>query len=119
MSQSLFGATLLAEIEIRRVNAVATTWLMSFERVSRNPLAAQYLRFMYFLAEKEIPGSLLPLADDPEADEAIGTLKAYAFHRAARGPGFVRHAQAYSAGVAELARTSFPARSRHPEFHTE
>ncbi|RYP33540.1 hypothetical protein DL767_004715 [Monosporascus sp. MG133] len=61
-------------------NAIATTWLISFEQISRNPLAAQYLRSMCFLGEKEIPRVLLPSADDElEADEAIGTLKAYAF----------------------------------------
>ncbi|KAL2138102.1 hypothetical protein VTI28DRAFT_7469 [Corynascus sepedonium] len=62
-------------------NPVATTWLISFRHISRdNLLAAQYLRFMSFLAEKEIPKSLLPPGkSDLEADEAIGTLKAYAF----------------------------------------
>ncbi|KAL6904431.1 hypothetical protein GGI43DRAFT_320078 [Trichoderma evansii] len=63
-------------------NAVATTWLISFEQISRDyPLAIQYLRSMCFLAEKEIPASLLRTADDDEleADEAIGALKAYAF----------------------------------------
>ncbi|RYP06025.1 hypothetical protein DL765_009639 [Monosporascus sp. GIB2] len=61
-------------------NAVATTWLISFEHIARNALAAQYLRSMCFLSEKEIPRVLLPPADDElEADEAIGTLKAYAF----------------------------------------
>ncbi|KAF4331830.1 kinesin light chain [Fusarium beomiforme] len=41
-------------------NAVATTWLISFERISRdNKRAAEYLKFMCFLAEKEIPTSLL------------------------------------------------------------
>ncbi|RYP79040.1 hypothetical protein DL771_000018 [Monosporascus sp. 5C6A] len=61
-------------------NAVATTWLISFEQISRNALAAQYLRSMCFLGEKEIPRDLLPSADDElEADEAIGALKAYAF----------------------------------------
>ncbi|PON21668.1 phosphorylase superfamily protein [Trichoderma gamsii] len=62
-------------------NAAATTWLISFEQISRDyPLAIQYLRFMCFLAEKEIPASLLWTADDElEADEAIGALKAYAF----------------------------------------
>ncbi|GAB1310659.1 hypothetical protein MFIFM68171_00869 [Madurella fahalii] len=62
-------------------NPVAATWLISFRHISRdNQLAAQYLRFMSFLAEKEIPKSLLPLGNrDLEADEAIGTLKAYAF----------------------------------------
>ncbi|KAM0449188.1 hypothetical protein ACHAO4_007851 [Trichoderma viride] len=62
-------------------NAVATTWLISFEQISRDyPLAIQYLRSMCFLAEKEIPASLLWKADDElEADEAIGALRAYAF----------------------------------------
>ena len=62
-------------------NPIATTWLISFEQVSRdNQLAASYLRFMCFLAEKDIPVSLLPEADDElEMVEAIATLKAYAF----------------------------------------
>ncbi|KAF4239078.1 hypothetical protein CNMCM6457_009122 [Aspergillus fumigatiaffinis] len=62
-------------------NPVATTWLISFEHISRDsPLAARYLKFICFLAEKEIPISLLPPASDQlEADEAIGILKAYAF----------------------------------------
>ncbi|KAK6444220.1 hypothetical protein FP744_10000468 [Trichoderma asperellum] len=62
-------------------NAVVTTWLISFEQISRDyPLAIQYLQSMCFFAEKEIPASLLRTADDElEADEAIGALKAYAF----------------------------------------
>ncbi|KAH7143372.1 P-loop containing nucleoside triphosphate hydrolase protein [Fusarium sp. MPI-SDFR-AT-0072] len=62
-------------------NPVAATWLISFEHISRDmPLAVHYLKFMCFLAEKDIPVSLLPPADDEiDADEAIGTLKAYAF----------------------------------------
>jgi hypothetical protein len=61
-------------------NPVATTWLISFQHISRhNPLAADYLRFMSFLAEKDIPKSLLPPARRIEAAEAIGTLKSYAF----------------------------------------
>ena len=35
--------------------------------------------FMSFLAEKDIPAPLLPPADKLDRDEAIGTLKAYAF----------------------------------------
>ncbi|KAF7118673.1 hypothetical protein CNMCM5793_008211 [Aspergillus hiratsukae] len=43
-------------------------------------VAARYLKFICFLAEKDIPISLLPPASDQlEADEAIGILKAYAF----------------------------------------
>ena len=61
-------------------NPVATTWLISFQHISaHNPLAADYLRFMCFLSEKEIPQSLLPPAGRLETVEAIGTLKAYAF----------------------------------------
>ncbi|RYC80729.1 hypothetical protein BFJ63_vAg16388 [Fusarium oxysporum f. sp. narcissi] len=62
-------------------NLVAATWLISFEHISRDmPLAVHYLKFMCFLAEKDIPVLLLPPADDEiDADEAIGTLKAYAF----------------------------------------
>ncbi len=61
-------------------NPVATTWWISFEHISEHdPLAAEYLRFMCFLAEKDIPRSLLPPATRLQAEEAIGTLKAYAF----------------------------------------
>jgi tetratricopeptide (TPR) repeat protein len=62
-------------------NPVATTWLISFKQISRDsPVAARYLKFICFLAEKQIPISLLPPASDQlEADEAIGILKAYAF----------------------------------------
>jgi hypothetical protein len=35
--------------------------------------------FMCFLAEKDIPASMLPPADELEADEAISTLKAFVF----------------------------------------
>ncbi|KID73289.1 Kinesin light chain 1 [Metarhizium brunneum] len=61
-------------------NPVATTWLISFHHISRhNPLAAEYLKFISLLAEKDIPKSLLPTARKIKALEAIGTLKAYAF----------------------------------------
>jgi hypothetical protein len=62
-------------------NAVATTWLILFEHISRDSqLAAEYLKFMCFLAEKDITLSLLPPAKDGlEAIEAVSTLKAYAF----------------------------------------
>ncbi|KAK4162839.1 putative kinesin light chain [Cladorrhinum sp. PSN259] len=61
-------------------NAIATTWLISFQRISdHDAVAADYLRFMCFLAGKDIPHSLLPLAGRLKTVEAIGTLKAYAF----------------------------------------
>ncbi|TFB05114.1 hypothetical protein CCMA1212_002415 [Trichoderma ghanense] len=61
-------------------NAVATTWLISFNQILKhNPLAAEYLKFMSMLAEKDIPKSLLPTAKGIDAMDAIGTLKAFAF----------------------------------------
>ncbi|RYP57001.1 hypothetical protein DL770_010782 [Monosporascus sp. CRB-9-2] len=62
-------------------NPIATTWLISFNHISRDmPLAAYYLKFICFLAEKDIQISLLPSGEDElEANEAIGTLKGYAF----------------------------------------
>lgn len=61
-------------------NPVATTWLISFNDISRSkPLAAKYLQHMSLLAEKNISKHFLPLDDELEAHEAIGVLKAYAF----------------------------------------
>ncbi|CAG9990553.1 unnamed protein product [Clonostachys byssicola] len=62
-------------------NPVATTWLISFTHLSRDkPLAARYLRSICFLAEKDIPESLLPFEEDEiERDKATAALKAYAF----------------------------------------
>ena len=62
-------------------NAVATTWLISFKHIARDSeTAARYLEFVCFFGEKDIPESLLPPVDDElEAEEAMGTLKAYAF----------------------------------------
>jgi tetratricopeptide (TPR) repeat protein len=62
-------------------NAVATTWLVSFTHISRDqPLAADILRWSCFLVEKDIPVSLFSQGEDElEVDEAMGTLKAYAF----------------------------------------
>ncbi|KAM6478280.1 P-loop containing nucleoside triphosphate hydrolase protein [Trichoderma sp. SZMC 28011] len=62
-------------------NPVATTWLISFRTILRDkPLAADYLRFMAFLAEKDIPKRLLPPASNKLCVyDAIGTLKAYGF----------------------------------------
>ncbi|KAI1178130.1 P-loop containing nucleoside triphosphate hydrolase protein [Nemania sp. FL0916] len=62
-------------------NPITTTWLISFEHIKRDsPLAADYLRFISFFLEKNIPKSILPMGDDRlAADEAFGTLLAYAF----------------------------------------
>lgn len=62
-------------------NPIATTWLILFRQVAdHDPLAADFLKFMCFLSAKAIPRSLLPRdAWTLEAEDAIGTLKAYAF----------------------------------------
>ncbi len=62
-------------------NPIAATWLITFHHISRDdPLAARYLKFMSLLGEKGIPKSLLPPGKGGlRADEAIATLKAYAF----------------------------------------
>ena len=68
-------------------NPVATTWLISFRHIlAQDPLAATYLRYMCFLAEKDIPQSLLPQDDKIKMAEAIGTLKSYAFINERDGP---------------------------------
>lgn len=62
-------------------NPVVKTWLISFNHIARdNPLAARYLKFICFLAEKDIPISLLPPGERQlEKDEALGVLTGYAF----------------------------------------
>ncbi|KAF3026493.1 hypothetical protein E8E14_013304 [Neopestalotiopsis sp. 37M] len=65
----------------RETNPIATTWLISFQHLKRtHPLAADYLKFICFLAEKDIPTTLLLYEKDEEArDEALGILEGYAF----------------------------------------
>ena len=61
-------------------NSIATTWLISFRDIEDHyPLAADYLKFMSFLGQKDIPQTLLPPADVINMEEALGVLKAYAF----------------------------------------
>jgi hypothetical protein len=62
-------------------NAVAKTWLMSFEQIARQDAdAADLLRYMSCIEWKAIPRSILP-AIEPEArmTTAIGTLWSYSF----------------------------------------
>jgi tetratricopeptide (TPR) repeat protein len=64
-------------------NAVATTWLISFERIQQqDKIAVEYLSFMACLERDNIPLSLLPRSPEisgPQQKSAIGTLKAYSF----------------------------------------
>ena len=68
-------------------NPIATTWLISFDHIAqKHPLAAHYLKFISFLAEKDIPASILPRGEDElEEDEAVGVLAGYAFIRKREG----------------------------------
>jgi hypothetical protein len=62
-------------------NPIATTWLISFEKIQlHDPLAAEYLSYMACVEPKSIPQSLLPEAQSPKKMlEAVGTLSAYSF----------------------------------------
>ncbi|KAL6717684.1 hypothetical protein ACLMJK_005599 [Lecanora helva] len=62
-------------------NAVASTWLISFEHIRQSdPFAADLLMFMSCVENKAIPHSMLPGKEHSEQMlHAIGTLCAYAF----------------------------------------
>ena len=83
-------------------NDVMTTWLVSFDQISKkDKLAAEYLKLMSLMSEKDIPRGFLYTAYSPEAsqvnedqkvetewpnevddlqvEKSIGTLAAYAF----------------------------------------
>ncbi|KAI1166890.1 hypothetical protein F5B18DRAFT_648300 [Nemania serpens] len=62
-------------------NAVATTWLVSFDQIRlSNSTAAELLSFMSYIEPKGIPLSILPRPpEDWEMETAIGTLCGYAF----------------------------------------
>ncbi len=52
---------------------------------SQNSLPTQYLKFVYFLAERKYqPVSLLSPADELDADGALGILETYMFEEDAR-----------------------------------
>ncbi|KAK3385401.1 hypothetical protein B0H63DRAFT_182369 [Podospora didyma] len=62
-------------------NAVATTWLVSFDQIRKSDdAAAKLLDFISCIEPKGIPQSLLPeFESTEELVNAIGTLRAYAF----------------------------------------
>ncbi|KAK5655883.1 hypothetical protein OQA88_5422 [Cercophora sp. LCS_1] len=61
-------------------NAVATTWLVSFEQIRKsNADAAKVLSFLACIEPKAIPRSILPRLDPERLTRAIGTLCGYAF----------------------------------------
>ncbi|KAI7339299.1 hypothetical protein KC315_g1293 [Hortaea werneckii] len=65
----------------RAANAVAKTWLVSFDKISRqDPYAASLLHYMSCIEWKAIPLSILPEAEtEAQLGRAIGTLWSYSF----------------------------------------
>ncbi|KAL6240627.1 hypothetical protein RBB50_012454 [Rhinocladiella similis] len=62
-------------------NAVATTWLVSFQQIQKTDAAAiELLSFLSCIEAKAVPRSILPpLPSEEEMVYAIGTLEGYAF----------------------------------------
>ncbi len=61
-------------------NAVATTWLVSFNQISKSDsAAAELLSFLSLIEPKAIPQSILPGSGSEQMVHAIGTLCGYAF----------------------------------------
>lgn len=61
-------------------NAVANTWIVSFEQIQRNPNAAALLSFISFIESKAIPRPMLPqAASEQRTTLAIGLLTGYSF----------------------------------------
>ncbi|KAJ5851796.1 FabD/lysophospholipase-like protein [Penicillium soppii] len=64
-------------------NAVAKTWLISFEQIRRrSSLAFEYLGFMACVDPKDIPSSLLPPSESlslKQQSDAIGILDSFSF----------------------------------------
>ncbi|RDW59090.1 hypothetical protein BP5796_12014 [Coleophoma crateriformis] len=65
------------------LNAVTTTWLISFERIKKDDklgIAIKYLSFLACIVPQNIPERILPSAPSKkDQEEAIGILTAYAF----------------------------------------
>jgi tetratricopeptide (TPR) repeat protein len=61
--------------------AVATTWIVSFDRIRRSvPAAADLLSFMACIEPRSIPRSILPkLKTEQQMTQAIGTLTGHGF----------------------------------------
>ncbi|RDW56997.1 hypothetical protein BP6252_13950 [Coleophoma cylindrospora] len=77
MSREFYDGTRYRESH----NAVATTWLVSFDQIRRSDhVAASLLAFVSCIEPKAIPQSIFPTAESKEAlENAIGTLRGYAF----------------------------------------
>ncbi|KAF5675741.1 acyl transferase acyl hydrolase lysophospholipase [Fusarium denticulatum] len=62
-------------------SAVATTWIVSFDRIqSSNQAAAELLSFMAFIESRAIPRSILPVFEtEQQTTRVVGILKSHGF----------------------------------------
>ncbi|KAF3763152.1 hypothetical protein M406DRAFT_347016 [Cryphonectria parasitica EP155] len=91
-------------------NAVATTWLVSFEQIRKsNRTAADLLAFISCIEPKAIPRSLLPNPESEETFYAIGTLRGYAFLVSREDSVFDMHNLVHLATRAWVAKQGFTA----------
>ena len=67
--------------DVNSNNAVAATWLLSFEHIQKDDHnSAEYLFFLACIAPQNIPRSIFPpITTENEQEKAIGTLTGYAF----------------------------------------
>lgn len=74
-------------------NSFAATFIISFDQLQRsNQLAAEYLKLVSLLNEKDVPYAILPPAGEKiETIEAIGRLKAFAFIQQRHDDSFDMH----------------------------
>jgi tetratricopeptide (TPR) repeat protein len=80
-------------------NPIAATWLITFEAISKSGLAHKYLCFMFCVAAKDIPHSLLPPASDREQEDVTALLEQYAFITPRnRGTSYDMHRLVHLAG---------------------
>ncbi|PWI65122.1 hypothetical protein PCL_07421 [Purpureocillium lilacinum] len=64
----------------KTANAVASTWVVSFEQIRKDVDAAMLLRFMAHIGSKAIPRSMLPaVGSEQRMTRAVGVLCGYSF----------------------------------------
>ncbi|XDG01449.1 hypothetical protein ABKA04_001064 [Annulohypoxylon sp. FPYF3050] len=64
----------------KSANAVAITWIVSFDQIQKSDnAAALLLQFISHIEPKSIPLSILPISQEWQLQDAVGTLCAYDF----------------------------------------
>ncbi|KAK3175568.1 hypothetical protein K4F52_010160 [Lecanicillium sp. MT-2017a] len=85
-------------------NAVASTWVVSFEQIRKNADAANLLLFLAYVESKDIPRSMLPeVGSEQGMTRVIGVLCGYSFlNRRDDGKSFDMHRLVHVASRAWL-----------------